>query len=111
MAIRIVVGSASVHSLDHRGPRDNLGLRGRLDPEVTRMERREPELNDCAPGNARGVVGDKTGTGATYGARNDVAVVWPPDRAPIVSNRPGRDAEHDDELIARAARQVIRSMS
>ena len=29
-------------------------------------------------------VGDKTGTGATYGARNDIAVVWPPGRAPIV---------------------------
>ena len=28
-------------------------------------------------------VGDKTGTGRN-GARNDVAVVWPPDRAPIV---------------------------
>ena len=40
-------------------------------------------------GNRAGVpdgwaVGDKTGTGATYGARNDIAVVWPPNAAPLV---------------------------
>ncbi len=28
-------------------------------------------------------VADKTGTG-DYGTMNDIAVVWPPDRAPIV---------------------------
>ena len=57
------------------------------------------------------VVGDTTGTGATYGARNDIAVLWPPDRDPIVlaimSNRPGEDDEHDDALIARAAAAVV----
>jgi beta-lactamase class A len=128
---------------------------------VTRMERREPELNEWAPGDTRDtstpralaqdlrgfvlghglhpperaqltkwlrtnttgagliragvpdgwVVGDKTGTGATYGARNDIAVVWPPDRAPIViailSNRPDADAEHDDALIAQATRAAV----
>ncbi|QKV93230.1 class A beta-lactamase [Streptomyces sp. NA02950] len=56
------------------------------------------------------VVGDKTGTGSYYGARNDIAVVWPPDSAPIViailSNRTAKDAEPDDRLIARAARVV-----
>jgi beta-lactamase class A len=61
------------------------------------------------------VVGDKTGTGATYGARNDIAVLWPPRRAPIVmaimSNRPTRDAEHDDRLIARAAAVLARALS
>jgi beta-lactamase class A len=57
------------------------------------------------------VVGDKTGTGATYGARNDIAVVWPPGRAPIViavmSNRPDPGAEHDDALIAQATRAAV----
>ncbi|MDA0170974.1 class A beta-lactamase [Solirubrobacter taibaiensis] len=57
------------------------------------------------------VVGDKTGTGATYGARNDIAVLWPADREPIVlaimSNRPGKEDEHDDALIARAATAVV----
>lgn len=59
-------------------------------------------------------VGDKTGTGGTYGARNDIAVVWPPGRAPLVmaimSNRPERDATHDDELVARAASEVAAAL-
>ncbi|WP_121827966.1 class A beta-lactamase [Streptomyces sp. S1] len=56
------------------------------------------------------VVGDKTGTATTYGGRNDMAVVWPPDGAPIVmailSTRSGREAEPDNRLIARAASVV-----
>ncbi|MFD8802127.1 class A beta-lactamase [Streptomyces atroolivaceus] len=51
-------------------------------------------------------VGDKTGTGG-YGTRNDIAIVWPPDRAPIalavLSRRDTKDAERDDALLARAA--------
>ena len=54
-------------------------------------------------------VGDKTGSGA-YGTRNDVAVLTPPGRAPIVvavmSSRAAQDAERDDALIADAARVV-----
>ncbi len=54
-------------------------------------------------------VGDKTGIGA-YGTRNDVAVLTPPGRAPIVlavmSSRDEPDADHDDALIAEAARVV-----
>ncbi|MFE9884041.1 class A beta-lactamase [Streptomyces scopuliridis] len=61
------------------------------------------------------VVGDKTGTGSYHGARNDIAVVWPPDSAPIVmaimSNRPDKDAEHDDKLIAEAASVVADALS
>ncbi|MFE7869510.1 class A beta-lactamase [Micromonospora humida] len=52
------------------------------------------------------IVGDKTGAGG-YGTRNDIAVLWPPDRAPIVlavlSTRDTKDASYDDALIARAA--------
>jgi len=59
-------------------------------------------------------VGDKTGTGATYGARNDIAVVWPPEREPIVmaimTNRPERDAEHDDALLAHAASAAVTAL-
>ena len=55
-------------------------------------------------------VGDKTGTGA-YGTRNDVAVLTPPGRAPIVlavmSSRAELDADHDDALVAEAARVVV----
>ncbi|OCC12415.1 class A beta-lactamase [Streptomyces sp. PTY087I2] len=61
------------------------------------------------------VVGDKTGTGGYYGARNDIAVVWPPDSAPIViailSHRGTKDAEPDDRLIAEAATVVVDSLS
>ncbi|MEV6757681.1 class A beta-lactamase [Streptomyces sp. NPDC051214] len=57
------------------------------------------------------VVGDKTGTGSYYGARNDIAVVWPPDGAPIVmailSNRGTKDAEPSDKLIAEAASVAV----
>ena len=59
-------------------------------------------------------VGDKTGTGSTYGTRNDIAVLWPPDREPIVlaimSNRHAPDAEHDDRLLARAATVVVNAV-
>ncbi|MCO5973321.1 class A beta-lactamase [Actinoallomurus soli] len=52
-------------------------------------------------------VGDKTGTG-DYGVRNDIAVAWPPHRAPIVmavmSSRSTKDATPNDRLIAGAAK-------
>ncbi|MGW6772756.1 class A beta-lactamase [Streptomyces sp. NPDC055037] len=61
------------------------------------------------------VVGDKTGSGSYHGARNDIAVVWPPDSAPIVmaimSNRPGKDAAYDNKLIAEAASVVVGALS
>lgn len=133
--------------------------------DVTRMDRREPELSRWVPGERRDTttpralaedlrayvlgdvlgpreraqlttwlrtnttgddliraavpegweVGDKTGTGSFYGARNDIAVVWPPDAAPVVmaimSNRGRKSAGHDDELIAKAASVVVRALS
>lgn len=61
------------------------------------------------------VVGDKTGSGSYYGARNDIAVVWPPDAAPIVmaimSYRGDKDAEYDEKLIAEAASVVADTLS
>jgi beta-lactamase class A len=58
-------------------------------------------------------VGDKTGNG-TYGTRNDIAVLWPPGRAPIVlavmSSRDREDDDHDDALIAEAAKAVVAAM-
>ncbi|ANN17280.1 class A beta-lactamase [Amycolatopsis orientalis] len=50
-------------------------------------------------------VADKTGT-ASYGTRNDIAVVWPPNRAPIVlsvlTDRSTKDAQIDNALLAQA---------
>lgn len=55
-------------------------------------------------------VGDKTGTGA-QGERNDIAVLWPPDRAPIVlavyTAPADPQAEPSDATVAEATRAVI----
>ncbi|MFD3820818.1 class A beta-lactamase [Streptomyces sp. NPDC058625] len=59
-------------------------------------------------------VGDKTGGGGVYAVRNDIAVVWPPNAAPIVmaimSNRGAEDADYDNELIAEAASVVTKTL-
>ncbi|WP_410818430.1 class A beta-lactamase [Micromonospora sp. 050-3] len=59
------------------------------------------------------VVGDKTGTGG-YGTRNDIAVLWPPSRAPIVlavlSSRGKKDTTPDDALIAQATRVLVNQL-
>ncbi|MGW3660025.1 class A beta-lactamase [Streptomyces sp. NPDC005151] len=59
-------------------------------------------------------VGDKTGTGG-YGTRNDIAIVWPPDAAPIVlavlSRRDTKHAVPDDALIARAAEATLAAVA
>ena len=53
------------------------------------------------------VVGDKTGTGGTYATANDIAVVWPPEGAPMImavyTNRHAPDATVDNEVVARTA--------
>jgi len=59
-------------------------------------------------------VGDKTGSGA-YGTRNDLAVVEPPGRAPLVlavmTRRSEPDAEREDALVAAAAELVVRALT
>lgn len=56
-------------------------------------------------------VGDKTGTG-DYGTANDLAVIWPPHRAPIIAaiytTQPQKDAKARNEIIAQAARVIVR---
>jgi beta-lactamase class A len=60
------------------------------------------------------VVGDKTGTGG-YGTRNDIAVLWPPGRKPILlavmSTRGKKDATSDDRLIAEATRTAVTALT
>lgn len=79
------------------------------------------QLNDWMSGNATGdaliragvpkdwKVADKSGQ-VKYGTRNDIAVVRPPGRAPIVvsvmSHGDTQDAEPHDELVAEAASVV-----
>lgn len=59
-------------------------------------------------------VGDKSGTGG-YGTRNDLAVVRPPGRAPLViavlSTHDDPDAEPDDALVAAAARIALDALT
>ncbi|GGX94083.1 class A beta-lactamase [Massilia dura] len=55
-------------------------------------------------------VGDKTGTGA-YGVTNDIGVVFPPDRAPLVvvvfTHQRAKDADSRDDIVAAAARAAL----
>ncbi|MGW4845097.1 class A beta-lactamase [Nocardia brasiliensis] len=59
-------------------------------------------------------VADKTGTG-DYGTLNDIAIVWPPDRAPLVvslmSSKATADAEYDQALLAEAAAYVASTLA
>ncbi|MED2837758.1 class A beta-lactamase [Bacillus wiedmannii] len=58
-------------------------------------------------------VADKTGAGS-YGTRNDIAIIWPPNKNPIVlailSNHDKEDAEYDDKLIADATKVVLNTL-
>lgn len=59
-------------------------------------------------------VADKTGTG-DYGTLNDIAIVWPPNSAPLViaimSSKATKDAEYNQALIAEAARYVVATLT
>jgi beta-lactamase class A len=58
-------------------------------------------------------VADKSGSGG-YGVRNNIAIVWPPDGAPIVmavmSTRDSPDATRDDALVAQAAAAAVAAL-
>lgn len=53
---------------------------------------------------------DKTGS-ASYGTRNDIAIIWPEEGDPIVlailSSRDKKDAEYNEKIIAAATKKVI----
>ncbi|WP_433477083.1 class A beta-lactamase [Spirillospora sp. CA-142024] len=59
-------------------------------------------------------VGDKTGTGGTYGTANDIAIAWPPSGPPLIivitTNRPGADDEADDKAVAQTARILAHAL-
>ncbi|CAH8770822.1 class A beta-lactamase [Paenibacillus dendritiformis] len=83
-------------------------------------------LTDWMRGNATGdklirggvptdwEVGDKSGAGS-YGTRNDIAIVWPPNSAPIIiailSSRDKKDATYNNELIAQAAKVTMNAFT
>ncbi|AIG77994.1 beta-lactamase [Amycolatopsis japonica] len=59
-------------------------------------------------------IAGKTGTGE-YGTLNDIAVLWPPGKAPIVlavmSSKPAKDAPYDEALLAEAAKYVVEKLA
>lgn len=83
------------------------------------------QLNEWLLGNTTGAkriraalpaawqVGDKTGSG-DYGTANDIAVLWPPEREPIVMSiyhtQEKADAKWRDEVVADAARIVVNAL-
>ena len=89
---------------------------GTLLPDAQRLK-----LQDWLRGNTTGdtriragvpvdwVVGDKTGTGS-YGSASDIAVLWPPQRKPIVltifTTRREKDAEARSDILASASEIV-----
>ncbi|WP_409348627.1 class A beta-lactamase [Nocardia fluminea] len=60
------------------------------------------------------IVGDKTGTPA-YGSALDVAVAWPPNRAPLVlavlTTKPDQNAEPSNDLVAEATKAAVAQLS
>lgn len=60
------------------------------------------------------VVGDKTGSGFDYGTTNDIAVIWPPKREPIILaifySSHKKDTPKRDDIIAEATRIVIKDL-
>lgn len=84
------------------------------------------QLQDWLRGNTTGAariragvphgwqVGDKTGTGS-YGSTNDIAVLWPPARPPIVLatyyTQKQQDADYRSDVLASAARIVVEAFA
>jgi beta-lactamase class A len=88
-------------------------------------EQRRNQLIEWIKGNATGAqsiragvpadwtVGDKTGSG-DYGTTNDVAVLWPPGKGPVILaiyfTQPRKEAESRRDVLASAARLVAGNM-
>lgn len=61
------------------------------------------------------IVGDKIGTGGSYGVTNDIAIIWPPKAPPIImaiyfTTKDKNDTKHHDDVIASASRILISSL-
>jgi len=83
------------------------------------------QLNEWLHGNTTGAkriraaipagwqIGDKTGSG-DYGTANDIAVLYPPERKPLVIvvyyTREEQNAKRNDDVVAAAARIVVDSL-
>ncbi|GGM06312.1 beta-lactamase [Streptomyces fumigatiscleroticus] len=99
---RLVLGRALT-------PEDRKKLTGWLVENTTDGERFRAGLP------ADWVLADKTGGGTQYGVANDVGVVWPPDRTPLVlsvlSTKYDPDGPTDNPLVARTAALVAAALT
>ena len=72
----------------------------------------DKRIRAAVPSNWR--VGDKTGSG-DYGSANDIAIIFPPDRAPIIlaiyTTHTRTDAKRSDASIVEAARIASANLS
>ncbi|MFJ5227157.1 class A beta-lactamase [Streptomyces sp. NPDC088400] len=61
------------------------------------------------------ILADKTGGGSQYGVANDVGVVWPPDRAPLVlsvlTTKHAADGPTDNPMVAKVAELVAAELT
>ncbi|MEU4658492.1 class A beta-lactamase [Streptomyces sp. NPDC023723] len=99
---RLVVGKVLT-------PGDREKLTGWLVANTTNGERFRAGLP------ADWLLADKTGGGAQYGVANDVGVVWPPDRSPLVlsvlSTKYDPAGPTDNPLVARTAALVAGALT
>jgi beta-lactamase class A len=90
---------------DTLGADQRIQLRGWLIGNTTGATR----IRAAVPGEWQ--VGDKTGSGSNYGVANDIAVLWPPGREPVVcvvyTTQTAKDAKARSDVIASAARIVV----
>ena len=61
------------------------------------------------------IVADKTGSGASFGATNDIGIIWPPKSAPIVvaiyfHTFDKNDTVLHNDVIAAATRMIVQSL-
>ncbi|GAA4225080.1 class A beta-lactamase Bla1 [Actinomadura meridiana] len=89
-------------------PADRARLTGWMKATVTGDKRIRAGLH------ASWTIGDKTGTGGTYGSANDIAIAWPPSRPPLIivvlTTRPDAAAEPDEQSIAETARILTKAL-
>ncbi|WSQ07062.1 class A beta-lactamase [Streptomyces sp. NBC_01231] len=99
---RLVLGRALAHE-------DRERLTGWLIANSTNVERFRAGLPDDW------TLADKTGGGPAYGIANDVGVVWPPGRPPLVlsvlSTKLAPEGPTDNPLVARSAALVAAALT
>ncbi|HEX7305858.1 class A beta-lactamase [Lentzea sp.] len=97
---RLVLGDALA-------PEKRAFLTGLLERSTTGAKR----VRAGVPRGSR--VANKTGTGS-YGTVNDIAVVWPPGREPVlvaIMSSKAADTEYDEALVAEAAAYVLETLT